>query len=328
MSETRRFVVEETEQGGRLDRFLSERVAESSRSVLARAIRDGAVTVDGRKAGVSRKVRAGETVELELRDVEASELEPEAIPLNILHEDEELIVLDKQAGLIVHPGAAIRSGTLVNALLAHLGDDLRRVGAEGRPGIVHRLDKGTTGVMVVAKSAQAHAELARQFSERVVDKCYLALTLGLPRQPEGQIDGPIGRSTTQRTKMMVRPRDGRAALSRYRVREAFVRHAAWLEVEIETGRTHQVRVHLASIGHPLAGDETYGGRRVQAVTDPRLRALLSRFPRPALHAWRLGFTHPATGERLDFEATLPEDLSELLDGLRALCSGAGRPSPA
>lgn len=321
MSGTRRFPVEAADEGCRLDRFLADRVPERSRSALARAIKDGQASVGGRKAAASRKLRAGDTVELEPEVLEPSRLEPEAIPLTILHEDEELIVLDKQAGLVVHPGAGVHSGTLVNGLLAHLGQSHRAVGAEERPGIVHRLDKGTTGVMVVAKTGSAHAELARQFSEREVDKCYLALALGCPSEPQGVIDGPIGRSTGQRTKMAIRPADGRPALSRYRVREVFGRHAVWVEVEIETGRTHQVRVHLASLGHPLAGDPTYGGKRVQAVTEPRLRAILTRLHRPALHAWRLGFTHPVTGERLQFEAALPPDLAEVLARLREVCSG-------
>jgi 23S rRNA pseudouridine1911/1915/1917 synthase len=321
VSEVQRFVVEEADDGLRLDRYLAARVPDRSRSALARAIREGGVQVGGRKVHAARKLRAGDVVELQPETVELSLLEPQAMPLTILHEDPELIVLDKAPGLVVHPGAGVRDGTLVNGLLAHLGQGLREVGAEGRPGIVHRLDKGTTGVIVVAKTPAAHAELARQFSQREVAKCYLGLALGRPSSETGEIDAPIGRSRGQRTKMAIRPEDGRPALSRYRVREAFGRHAVWLEVEIETGRTHQIRVHLASLGHPLAGDETYGGRRVQSVTEPRLRAILSRLDRPALHAWRLAFTHPASGERVQFEAPLPADLVQVLARLREVCSG-------
>ena len=317
MSETLRFEAGEDADGQRLDRFLGERVADRSRSALAKACSQGLVRVDGRVSAASRKLRPGQVVEAQLPQADAGPLRAEAIPLSVLHEDESVLVLDKASGLVVHPGAGVREGTLVNALLHHLGEGLAGVGAEGRPGLVHRLDRGTSGVMVVAKTAQAHAELSRQFAAREVEKDYLALVLGAPKEEEGLVDAPIGRSSGQRTRMSVRG-DGRTARSRWRVRESFGRHAAWLEVRIETGRTHQVRVHLAHVGLPLAGDRTYGGRRDQAVAEPRVRALLTRFARPALHAWRLSFTHPSSGERLAFEAPLPEDLAALLERLRAL----------
>lgn len=323
MSTRLRLTVGAEEAGQRLDVFLAGQVASHSRSLLARACGAGGVSVNGRTGAASRRLKEGEIVELELEleDEDQGRLEAEDIALHVLHEDESLLVLDKPAGLSVHPGAGRRSGTLANALLHHLGEGLRGVGAEARPGLVHRLDRGTTGVMVVAKSPAAHAELSRQFAEREVEKVYLALALGVPAQSSGTVDAAIGRSRAERTRMSLRP-DGRRALSHWSVREAFGRHASWLEVRIETGRTHQVRVHLASLGHPLAGDPTYGGRRVQAVSEPRVRSLLGRMVRPALHAFRLAFTHPGTGERVLFEAPIPDDLAALLEGLRAVCGPA------
>lgn len=317
MSERLRLLAGEEDAGTRLDRFLGERVPDRSRSALAKACAAGHVRVGGRVSAASRKLKAGDEVLAELPPADDGPLRPEAIPLSVLHEDESVLVLDKPSGLVVHPGAGIREGTLVNALLHHLGDELAGVGAEGRPGLVHRLDRGTSGVLVVAKTARAHAELSRQFADREVEKDYLALALGAPREEQGVVDAPIGRSPGRRTRMSVRE-DGRRARSRWKLLERFGRHAAWLEVRIETGRTHQVRVHLAHVGLPLAGDASYGGRRAQAVSEPRVRALLTRVARPALHAWRLAFRHPESGERVLFEAPLPEDLASLLERLRGL----------
>lgn len=239
--------------------------------------------------------------------------EAEDIPLSVLHEDASLIVIDKPAGLVVHPGAGSASGTLVNALL-HRVRDLSGVGGVLRPGIVHRLDRGTSGLMVVAKDDQAHRALAVQFAGRTVEKEYLAVVLGVPERQQGTIEAAIGRDPVHRQRMSVRAPRGRAARSTWQTVERFA-GAALLRVHIHTGRTHQIRVHLASIGHPIAGDVTYGGGRGNQAKEP-LRSALRALHRPALHAACLAFDHPATGERLRFESPLPADLEELLAALR------------
>jgi 23S rRNA pseudouridine1911/1915/1917 synthase len=239
---------------------------------------------------------------------------PEAIPLRIIHEDAHLIVVDKPAGLVVHPGAGAPSGTLVNALLHHV-KDLSGVGGVLRPGIVHRLDRGTSGLLVVAKDDETHRELARQFAGRTVEKEYLALVHGVPRRGEGAIKATIGRDPVHRQKMSVGASRGREALSTYRVLEV-LDGAALLRVRIHTGRTHQIRVHLASIGHPVAGDRTYGGGRTPSSRRQDARDALSSLSRPALHAARLAFRHPVTSALLVFESPLPEDIDSVLERLR------------
>jgi 23S rRNA pseudouridine1911/1915/1917 synthase len=238
-----------------------------------------------------------------------------AIALRVLHEDADLMVVDKPAGLVVHPGAGATTGTLVNALLYH-ATSLSGVGGVLRPGIVHRLDKGTSGLLVVAKNDPAHRALQEQFAGRTVEKDYLALVLGVPRARQGSIDKPIGRDPGDRKKMSVRAALGREARSSWAVVEA-MDGAALLKVRIHTGRTHQIRVHLASRGHPVAGDVTYGGLRTPGSRSSEARAALRSLARPALHAARLSFIHPTTGVRMTFEAPLPVDLAEVLDRLRA-----------
>jgi len=240
--------------------------------------------------------------------------EPEDIPLDVVFEDAHLLVLNKPAGLVVHPGAGAPRGTLVNALLRHVSD-LSGVGGVMRPGIVHRLDRGTSGLLVVAKDDRTHRALSRQFAGREVEKEYLALVLGVPAAKTGTVATPIGRDPVHRRKMSVRAPRGREARSDYRLAEAFD-GASLLRVRIHTGRTHQIRVHLASIGHPVAGDATYGGTRTPSSRRAAARDALRGLTRPALHAARLAFVHPATGERLAFEAPLPADLLQVLDGLR------------
>jgi 23S rRNA pseudouridine1911/1915/1917 synthase len=244
-----------------------------------------------------------------------AEPQPEDIPLRIVHEDAALLVLDKPAGLVVHPGAGTSSGTLVNALLARVRD-LSGVGGVLRPGIVHRLDRGTSGLLLVAKSDEAHRALARQFANRTVEKEYLAVVLGVPARSSGEIDAPIGRDPVHRRRMSVRAPRGRAARTSWSVEERFD-GAALLRVRIHTGRTHQIRVHLASIGHPVAGDPLYGGTRTPPSRGAAALEALSSLARPALHAARLAFTHPSSGARLVFEAPLPADLAGLLDSLRS-----------
>jgi 23S rRNA pseudouridine1911/1915/1917 synthase len=316
------------EAPGRLDAFLSGALGvEASRSQVQGWIREGRVQVGGaaiRKT--SHKLRGGEEVEIELPPPPPppGPLQPEDLPLTILFQDEHLLVIDKPAGLSVHPGAGQRDGTLVNVLLHHSPGALSGIGGEERPGIVHRLDKDTTGVMVVARSDRAHRELARQFHDREVSKRYLALSDGLPREREGVIDAPLGRHPKDRKRQaVVELAKGRAASTRYVVRESHGRYGL-IRCEPKTGRTHQIRVHLQSVGAPLLADKSYGRGRPERCTTADLglsgeeRVLLDRH---ALHAARLEFSHPLSGERLAFEAALPDDMAETLEAMRSL-SGA------
>jgi len=258
-------------------------------------------------------------VEIEIPEPVAAEPAAEAIPLAVVFEDRHLLVLDKPAGLVVHPGAGRASGTLVNALLHHV-KDLSGVGGVLRPGIVHRLDRGTSGLLVVAKDDATHRALAAQFAARGVEKEYLALVLGIPSPRQGVIEEPIGRHPVQRRRMAVRA-GGRAARSSYRVVESFD-GAALVRVAIHTGRTHQIRVHLSSIGHPVASDDTYGGTRTPSGRRASTRQALASLRRPALHAARLAFDHPRDGRRLSFESPLPPDIEGVLAVLRATASDA------
>ncbi len=294
-------------EGVRLDKFLAGEVAGHSRSHIQRLIDDGCVSLPRvRDAKASTALRVGDTVVIELSAPVPAAPEGEDLPLTILFDDPDLIVIDKPAGLVVHPGAGHGSGTLVNALLHHV-KDLSGIGGAIRPGIVHRLDKGTSGVMVVAKNDAAHQELARQFHDREVDKEYVALVWGLVQQGK-RIDLAIGRDPTHREKISTRARRARSAVTRV----TWARQlpgVTLLRVAIATGRTHQIRVHLSAIGHPIVGDSLYGGARRRVPGD--LRALL-RLERPFLHAERLALTHPRTGERLEFTAPLPDDLVGVL----------------
>jgi len=306
---TRRLVVEPDQDGARLDNFLTALLADQSRAHVQRLIKDGRVTGPAGSLRPSTAVRAGQTYEVNIPPPTAATPEPEAIPIRIVYEDEQLVVLDKPAGMVVHPGAGHSSGTLVNALLHHV-QDLSGIGGELRPGIVHRLDRGTSGLMVVAKSDAAHQELSRQFSDREVDKEYVALVWGLV-QPGRRIDVPIGRDPGDRQKMSTRARRARNAVTRV----TFARHfkgVSLLKVAIATGRTHQIRVHLSAIGHPIVGDATYGG--VHRRTGSNLRAV-QRLERPFLHSARLAFTHPSDGRRVEFDSPLPLDLQAVLDDI-------------
>jgi 23S rRNA pseudouridine1911/1915/1917 synthase len=309
-------VVAPADVGERLDRFVAAHLPHLSRARVQALIDEGHVRVSGAHARAALKLQAGQSVDVDEPEPEPAIPQPEAIPLRVVHEDAHLLVLDKPAGLVVHPGAGARSGTLVNALLHHVRD-LSGVGGVLRPGIVHRLDRGTSGLLVVAKDDATHRALARQFAERDVEKEYLALVLGVPAPRVGEITAPIGRDPVHRQRMSTRAPRGRAARSRYAVVEAFD-GAALLRVRIHTGRTHQIRVHLASLGHPVAGDTAYGGGRKPACRTEAARAALLSLERPALHAARLAFTHPAKGERVAFESPLPEDLDRVVGALRSV----------
>jgi 23S rRNA pseudouridine1911/1915/1917 synthase len=305
IAEPKRILVIPPECAGlRLDQALARLLPEHSRSRLTAWMRQGKVSLDDAPAPAKRKVWGGERVILEGAVLpEQAAQRPEDIPLRILYEDPELLVVDKPAGLVVHPGSGNWGGTLLNALLHHAPELVRLP----RAGLVHRLDKDTSGLLVVAKTPQAHTDLVRQLAARTVKRLYLALAHGR-LGGDGLVDAPIGRHPVQRTKMTV-TRNGRAARTHYRVRERFD-HATLLECALETGRTHQIRVHMAEIGHPLVGDRVYGLRRQAPVP-------LADFPRQALHAWCLALVHPAAGVEMRWEAPLPEDFSKLLASLRA-----------
>lgn len=291
------FTIDDESVGVRVDVVLAE-LAKVSRAQVKRWIQADRVLVAGETVRASRRLALGETIEASPLEPIEMDLSPEAIPLEVLFEDASLIVVDKPAGLVVHPAPGHPSGTLVNALLHHCGD-LAGIGGVLRPGIVHRLDRGTSGVMVAAKEDVAHQELAAQFAEHSIDRVYRTLVRGLPRADAGRIDRPIGRHPRDRKRMSVETRVGRPSATNWRVTRRF-RTAMTSELEIrpETGRTHQIRVHLSSAGLPLVGDTIYG----------RARGSEAGLGRPALHAARLGFDHPRTGERLVFDAPLPDDL--------------------
>jgi 23S rRNA pseudouridine1911/1915/1917 synthase len=306
------FLAGDADAGARLDAFLAARVEGVSRTRLKHAIEDGDVLVAGRAAKPSYKLRAGDSVELETPAPPASNFTPEDIPLRIIYEDESLIVLDKPAGLVVHPAAGVSSGTLANALAFHFKKLSASAGRQ-RPGIVHRLDRDTSGLMVVAKTESAHEHLADQFRAREVFKSYVALVHGRVKEESGRIEEPLARDPRQRTRMAV-VRGGRPALSLYRVRRAYERFTL-LDVQIKTGRTHQIRVHLAHLKHPVVGDKVYNGGRDTTVADVRVRAAIRAMGRQFLHAEQLGFRHPLAGAPLSFDAPLPAELSRMLEAL-------------
>ena len=297
--------VPESERGKRLDVLLQQQLPEYSRSRLQDWIRGGRVRVNGAAERASYRLRGGETVEVEPAGLPPLTAEPEELPLDILYEDADVIAVNKAAGMVVHAGAGVRSGTLVNALL-HRFKELSQVGGEERPGIVHRLDRGTSGVLLVARNDAAHRNLAAQFASRKVQKVYTALVHGTVRAERGRIEKPISRDPARRVRMTARGERGRAAITEYRVLRRFAGYTL-LEVEIKTGRTHQIRAHFASLGHPVAGDRLYG-----TPAKPPGRPPLDRL---FLHARRVRFLQPTTGEPVTVEAPLPAELIEWLEGL-------------
>ncbi|WP_369923829.1 RluA family pseudouridine synthase [Roseomonas sp. FDAARGOS_362] len=313
------FIATPEQAGQRLDRVLAEVSGALSRSRVKALIEAGEALRDGQPvANPSEAVRPGARYILHVPPPELATPQAQAIPLTILYEDPHLIVLDKPAGLVVHPAPGNLDGTLVNALLAHAGEELTGIGGEKRPGIVHRLDKDTSGVMVVAKSEAAHHALSEAFASRDLDREYLALVWGLPSPGRGEIEGDIGRHPMDRKRMAVVTRNGKHALTRYATEQAWAAACALLRCRLATGRTHQIRVHLSHKGHPLVGDPVYLRRTPASAKSlgPEAREALLAFPRQALHAATLGFRHPVTGEALSFSAPLPPDMAALLDVLK------------
>ncbi|HWL82211.1 MAG TPA: RluA family pseudouridine synthase [Roseomonas sp.] len=308
-------LAEAAHAGDRLDRFLAAAIGTLSRSRVKALIEAGHVSRDGAPAtDPAETVRAGTRYRVAPPPAVDATPQPQAMPLTILYEDRHLIVLDKPAGLVVHPAPGNQDGTLVNALLAHAGEELTGIGGERRPGIVHRLDKDTSGVMVVAKTDLAHQALSTAFATRDLERAYLALAWGVPSPPAGEVEAPIGRHPTDRKRMAVVARNGKPALTRYATERAWGTGCALLRCRLATGRTHQIRVHLSQIGHPLIGDPVYL-RRIPAAArnlPPMVRDALLAFPRQALHAESLGFRHPSSGELLRFTAPLPPDMQALL----------------
>jgi 23S rRNA pseudouridine1911/1915/1917 synthase len=332
------------ETGERLDRVLARHVAELSRSRLKSLIENGAVTLDGRTIrDPNHRVNSGNALMVDVPPPEPAKPEPEPIPLNVVYEDDDIIVINKPRNLVVHPAAGHATGTLVNALIAHCGDSLSGIGGERRPGIVHRLDKDTTGLMVVAKNDRAHRKLATQFADHgrsgePFERSYLAFVWEAPDRPHGTIDKPIDRHPFSRDRMAIRE-GGREAITHWQVLERYqalpesgrARKAAakpvagMLACRLETGRTHQIRVHLGSIGHPLLGDEVYGAgfRTKTALLPPEAQTLLAALGRQALHSHILTVKHPSTGEFLTFRSELPPELARLRNALASTSGDRG-----
>ena len=302
----------------RIDRYLSETRQVATRAQVQRLLRAGRISVDGRPVKPSHHLKGGETIHVEIPDPEPAHLVAETIPLDIVYEDSHLVVVNKAPGMVVHPGSGVRSGTLANALLAHCRD-LSGIGGVVRPGIVHRLDKGTSGLLVVAKDDATHLALSEALKARRIGRVYEAVVWGEPTE-DGTIETLIGRSRADRKRMAVRRRDGRSAVTSYRMVERF-EFASRLEVRLRTGRTHQIRVHMAHVGHPVFGDPTYGGRRrtygsLSRSEMEHARTYLKLIDRQALHARSLAFEHPHTGRQMTLDAPFPEDMARLVDALR------------
>ncbi len=321
MIDDRRFtqVVEGDSTGARLDQWLAGRLPELSRMRVKALIAGGRARVDGRAVKAAYRVQAGERVEVTIPPPLRDGITPEAVPLRVVFEDADVLVVDKSAGMVTHPGAGRIDGTLAAAALAH-APDMAGVGSPRRPGIVHRLDKGTSGLIVLAKTQAAYDGLTAQLSRRTVSRRYLALAQGALRRAEGTVDAPIGRDPRSRVRMAIVPEGrGKRAVTHYRVLERFGSGASavtLLECRLETGRTHQIRVHMASLGHPLLGDETYRGRRAAPAGDPVLAELVEELGGVALHAAQLAFTHPVTGAPMSFACPSPDRIDRILSHLR------------
>ena len=298
------------DRGVRLDVFLARRLENLTRSQIQILNQSGAIRVNGGREKAGFRIRGGETIEVDLQVLTAEPITPEQIPLQIYFEDQDLAVIEKPAGLVVHPGSGTRGGTIANALMFHF-KNLSDVGGEGRPGIVHRLDKKTSGLLMVAKNNVAHAKLSEAFQQRRIQKTYLALVHGRPKRVEGTIELTVSRHPTVRTKMAAGRPSGRAAHSEYKVLETFPGFSL-LEVKIATGRTHQIRVHLSAIGYPVVGDDVYGERSYKEFV--RKYGELGRY---FLHAASLSFEHPMTGKSMEFHSPLPPELQKLLKSIKS-----------
>jgi len=307
--------VPKNKAGVRLDKFLAADVEGLSRSRIKALMDTGHVTLaDVVTRDASKKVRAGEVYTVFIPPVIAANPQPQDIPLDVVYEDDDVIVIDKPPGMVVHPAAGNPDGTLVNALLAHCGDSLSGIGGVARPGIVHRLDKGTGGVLIAAKNDAAHKGLSRQFADHSMDRAYYALVWGVPMPPRGEVEGNIGRSPKNRKKMALVERGGKFALTRFKVVQTFAAMVALVECRLATGRTHQIRVHLASIGHPLIGDPLYGssgGRGLRGKLPEAARTAIDSLDHQALYAFELGFIHPRTQEKILCQKNKPLYISSI-----------------
>lgn len=316
--QTHKLSVGHEHEGMRLDAFVAASIPNVTRSQAKRLIEMEHVTVDAYVAKPSHQVKAGERITVKIPPPVTPSAAPQNIPLDVIYEDPDIIVVNKPVDMVVHPAAGHPDGTLVNALLAHC-KDLSGVGGELKAGIVHRLDMGTSGAIIAAKNDSAHVDLQKQFKARTVEKVYSALVLGSMHAEKGEFDTALGRHRSKRKKMSSHTRKGREALTEWRVLERFGSSLTWVEIDLKTGRTHQIRVHFAEAGHALVGDPLYGGeRKLKRIEDSGVRSILEGFDRPALHAWKLSIDHPRTGERMNFEAPFPDDLADLLDKLRKI----------
>ncbi len=298
------FIVTDAQAGQRIDKFLSENISDRSRSFIASVIEEGSALVNDKKVSKSYKVSAGDSVQVIV--AEATELEaiPQDIPIDVVYEDEDLIVVNKPKGMVVHPAAGNPDGTLVNALLYHCKGQLSGINGVLRPGIVHRIDKNTSGLLVVAKSDRAHFSLSEQIKEHCMTREYRAVIYGHLKELEGAVDAPIGRSAVDRKRMCVTDKNSKHAVTHYTVLEEY-RDFSYISCKLETGRTHQIRVHMSYIGHPLAGDDVYGPKKVITELDGQ-----------CLHAMRLGFLHPVSGENMEFSSELPEYFQKFLEKIK------------
>ncbi|MDY6843321.1 MAG: RluA family pseudouridine synthase [Thermodesulfobacteriota bacterium] len=312
----KKIIVGHKDNGKRIDCFISNTEHEISRNYVKNLIEDGYITIEGKKAKPSTKVKHGNKIIIRTPETKRLDLTPEAIDLNILFEDEHLLILDKPAGMVVHPAPGHYNKTIVNALLFHCGN-LSTIGGVQRPGIIHRLDKNTSGLLVIAKGDEAHRLLSHQFKQREVQKIYYALVFGNVDEPHGLIDIPIGRDITERKKISTKTKAGRESVTWWHTKERFIGFSL-LEVRPKTGRTHQIRVHLSTIGHPIVGDDVYGGRRkrISTITNEKVKAYVTSLQRHLLHAGSLSFTHPKTGKVIEFSSPLPDDFVTLLKLLR------------
>jgi 23S rRNA pseudouridine1911/1915/1917 synthase len=312
----------EEESGLRLDLFLSKRCEDLSRSRIQQLLKEGHVIKENSDLKLTAKtaVRSGDQFSIHVPEAEDLDIIAENIPLEILYEDNDLIVINKPAGMVVHPAPGHSKGTLVNALLGHCAESLSGIGGIKRPGIVHRLDKDTSGLIVIAKNDDAHHKLSAQFSKRDLSRVYYALVWGVPSPQIGQIETQMGRHKTDRMRMAVLKSGGKEAITDYEVVKNFKNQASLIECHLQTGRTHQIRVHMSHIGTPLVGDPTYNAnRRPLTVPIAAITKILNAFPRQALHAAELHFIHPSTKEDMSFESELPEDFRQLLDDLSNAC---------